>query len=252
MATLFIGQNRIFLNETESTNSYAINLLKNVNLVEGTVIYAEKQSAGKGQRGNVWHAHPSMNLTLSLVIKPGFLSIGKSFYLSKITALAIYDLLTELLDNSQYDIKIKWPNDMLVNSKKVAGILIENGFKEQNIIYSIVGIGLNVNQTFFQYLPLATSLNILTAKNFSLDVVMNRLFVYFEKWYLCLREQKYKEINATYLKNVYGLNTICSFEQDGKTFKALVKDINENGFLVLEDEEKQIKQFDIKGIKWLF
>src|ERR1700741_5411456 len=152
METLFIGQNLVQLDAVASTNTYAMQLLKDVKVIEGTVITAENQTEGKGQRGNTWKAEPSMNLTFSVVLFPDFLSSSDHFYLSKITALALYDSLSELFDPSQHDIKIKWPNDILVNEEKIAGILIENVFRLGKLQQSVVGVGLNVNQEDFSAL----------------------------------------------------------------------------------------------------
>src|SRR5215211_2478906 len=104
METLFIGANLIFLPEVDSTNSYAIELLKNVNLPEGSVIHTANQTSGRGQRGNVWNTRPGSNLTVSVVIKPTFLDLKHQFYLYQITALACYDVMTEILDEGQFDI----------------------------------------------------------------------------------------------------------------------------------------------------
>src|SRR5688572_20998788 len=115
MDTLFIGKNPIFLPHTDSTNSYAIGLLKNVNLPEGTMVHTAFQSNGKGQRGSAWTSEPLSNLAVSFVLKPTFLALKNNFYLYKVAALACFDTLSEILGKRQFDIKIKWPNDMLVN-----------------------------------------------------------------------------------------------------------------------------------------
>ena len=165
METLFIGSNIIFLPEVDSTNSYATELLKNVNIAEGTVIHTAHQTQGKGQRGNSWEAQIASNLTTSIVLKPSFLELKNQFFLYQITALACYDLMAELLNNSQYDIKIKWPNDILVNKKKIAGILIENVITHSTLNYSVIGIGINVNQLLFTDGINATSLKKLSHIN---------------------------------------------------------------------------------------
>src|SRR5687768_17275673 len=121
METLFIGKNLLFLHEVESTNTYAMNLLRNVNPIEGTVVYTDHQTMGKGQRGAVWTSKTGQNITASIILKP-LLTQNNTFYLSKISALAVYDVLTDILPIGQYDIKIKWPNDILVNRRKIAGI----------------------------------------------------------------------------------------------------------------------------------
>ncbi|MGZ3883457.1 MAG: biotin--[acetyl-CoA-carboxylase] ligase [Bacteroidia bacterium] len=252
MATLFIGQNKIFLTEVNSTNSYASSLLKNVNTPEGTVVYTSRQTHGKGQRGNSWNAEPSRNLTLSLILKPVFLSVEKSFYLSKIAALAIHDVLTELTAGSQIDIKIKWPNDILMNGRKTAGILIENTFKEQCIANCVTGIGLNVNQSDFGELNgTATSLMVETEKETSLDVAMDRLFVHYEKWYLRLRSGKTDEIDARYFRQLFRINEVSWFESSSGRFEAKLHGVSESGLLLL-DLNGVIKQFDLKEIKMIY
>ena len=251
MATLFIGQNKVFLPETESTNSYAIELLKNVNAIEGTVVYTHKQTQGKGQRGNSWNAEPERNVTLSLILKPNFLNSKNTFYLSKITALALHDVMTENLNDSQFDIKIKWPNDILVDRKKIAGVLIENSFLNESVQWSVAGIGLNVNQSDFGTLNTAVSLNLLTDKNYSLETVMESLFAHFEKWFLRLKRQELKLIDNSYQKLLFGLNTIGEFEHKGNRFKASVQGVNGSGLLQLKTENGEIKTFEIKEVSFI-
>lgn len=118
MQTLFIGQNRINLDEVDSTNTYAIAMLKSVKLPEGSLIITKKQTAGRGQRGNTWLAEQGVNLTFSVVLHPKFLSQENHFYLSMISSLAVFKALTECLNLSQADIKVKWPNDILVRKRR--------------------------------------------------------------------------------------------------------------------------------------
>ena len=252
MATLFIGQNKVFLPETYSTNSYAIELLKNVNAIEGTVVYTHKQTQGKGQRGNSWIAEPERNATFSLILKPTFLNSKNTFYLSKITALALYDVLTEILNDSQFDIKIKWPNDILVNKKKVAGVLIENSILNDALHWSVIGIGLNVNQNDFGALNTATSLNLLNGKDYVIESVMESLFTHFEKWYMRLKKSDFKLIDEAYQKLLFGLNTDAEFEQNGNRFKAKVQGVNEHGLLVLKLQDGNLKTFDIKEVSFIY
>ena len=204
MNTLFIGKNVLFLPEVESTNTYAINLLRNVNAIEGTVIYTNNQTQGKGQRGTVWSSEIGKNITLSIILQPKFLSINQSFYLSKITALACYDVLTEILDASHYDIKIKWPNDILVNKKKIGGILIENNLNGSHIQHAVIGVGLNVNQQNFGELgDIATSLFKEKNKNYDTSFIMELLFSKLEKWYLKLISTRLKKFEETDTMSYY-------------------------------------------------
>lgn len=251
METLFIGSNIIFLPEVNSTNSYAIELLKNVNVVEGTVIHAAHQTQGKGQRGNSWEAQIASNLTTSIVLKPSFLELKNQFFLYQITALACYDLMAELLNNSQYDIKIKWPNDILVNKKKIAGILIENSITHSTLNYSVIGIGININQLFFKDGINATSLNTICNKEFDINVILKLLCKHLENYYLKLKNNKFDIITQSYLEHLYGINSWLNFEIKNELKTFLVKGINKNGLLILQDKIGNETDYDLKEIKWL-
>ena len=121
---------------------------------EGLVVTANFQTSGNGQRGKSWESSIGDNLLISIVIEPNILTKNQ-FLLSKCVALALYDLLTLYTD----DVSIKWPNDILINDKKIAGILIQNKVKSDKISHSVIGIGLNINQMVFKdYLPKATSI----------------------------------------------------------------------------------------------
>ena len=252
METLFIGKNAVFLPETESTNSYAINLLKNVNLPEGTIVHTGNQTGGKGQRGSIWKAEPASNLTVSIILKPNFLSLQHQFYLYQIAALACYDTIAELLNTSQFDIKIKWPNDILVDNCKIAGVLIENNLVLNTINWSVIGIGLNINQQNFYNLPKATSVKQIINIETRLDKVLNSVCVNFEKYYLLLKSGKYEQLKSHYLKNLFGLNTLMDFEMKGEHTKMMVKGINQFGLLVLENESGLIIEADVKDVVWLY
>ncbi len=253
METLFIGKNSLFLLEVESTNTYAMNLLRNVNAIEGTIVFTDNQTQGKGQRGAVWSSNIAQNITVSIILKPQFLDIDKTFYLSKISALAVYDVLSDILVDSQYDIKIKWPNDILVNRQKIAGILIENNFTKTYVQNTVIGIGLNVNQhQFSDFERAATSINILTNKEFDRNTVMKMLFWKLEKWYLKLKERKFDIIDSNYMKYLLGINEVLSFEDVGKCiFDAKLVGVSKSGKLMLQLGNSEIREFDVKELKFL-
>lgn len=251
MNTLFIGKNMLFLPEVESTNTYAINLLRNVNIVDGTVIYTDNQTQGKGQRGTVWASETGKNITLSAILQPHFLDIKQSFYLSKITALACYDVLTEILDASHYDIKIKWPNDILVNMKKIGGILIENNLNGSKIQHAVIGIGLNVNQQNFGDLSVfATSIKIEKNEDFNTSIILESLCSKLEKWYFKLKENKFDFIHSNYLSHLFGLNETFNFIDNlGHNFYAEIINVEENGKLLVRNTNDELLTFDIKEVK---
>jgi len=251
MNTLFIGKNVLFLPEVESTNTYAINLLRNVNVVDGTIIYTNNQTQGKGQRGAVWTSEIGKNIMLSVILQPRFLDINKSFYLSKITALACYDVLTEILNPSQYDIKIKWPNDILVNKKKIGGVLIENNLSGSVIQHAVIGIGLNINQENFGDLEsLATSIKLHKNIDFDTAEILESICSKLEKWYFKLKENKLDFIHSNYLSHLFGLNQIHHFiDNSGHSLNAKIINVEENGKLLVKNANNDFLSFDIKEVK---
>ena len=163
----------------DSTNKYLhARLAAEPMLPSGTTVRAVTQTAGRGQRGNSWEAEPGKNLTFSMVLRPGPLGPARHFLLSEAVAIAVARFLQSLPEMcAGHDVRIKWPNDILVDGKKIAGILIENALGPKGeLIYSIVGIGLNVNQkAFSDAAPMATSIARLTGREYDLYLMMESL-----------------------------------------------------------------------------
>jgi BirA family transcriptional regulator, biotin operon repressor / biotin---[acetyl-CoA-carboxylase] ligase len=189
LQTSFVGQQFHFLPLCASTNAEVhAAVVKNGAIPEGLTILADHQTAGRGQRGNVWQAPPGQNLTFSVLLRPTFLAATDQFALSIAVALAGYDTLVELLGH-QTGVRLKWPNDLYIDGNKAGGILIENSLRGASLSSSIVGIGLNVNQTSFDpSLPNPTSLA-LAAGQPLLDraAILSRLLHHLEARYLALR-----------------------------------------------------------------
>ncbi len=251
METLFIGKNTIFLPETDSTNSYAIGLLRNVNPPEGTVVFTAYQKAGRGQRGSCWQSEPLSNLTASVILRPTFLPVKEHFLLYQLAALACLDTLSQLLHERQYDIKIKWPNDILVNGRKICGTLIENGITTETIKYSVIGIGMNLNQQNFE-VPNATSFKLLTGENIAARYVLEILCRQLEKHYLALKQNRFALVHGIYHSNLFGLDNARLFEYNKKVLALTVKGVSNYGLLHLEDEEGGRIEADVKEIRWIF
>lgn len=252
MQTLFIGKNIIFLPETQSTNSYATDMLKNVNLPEGTIIHTANQTMGKGQRGGVWKADPASNLTTSVILKPTFLELKNQFFLYEILALACYDTMSELLNSSQIDIKIKWPNDILINKRKIAGILIENNITNNRFNWSVAGVGINVNQLLFPEEMRATSMRLVSGIPWEISRVMEQFCIKLEKYYLMLKTGHLEKIREIYLSRMIGIGTWMRFESSGNTIDYLVEGISDGGLLMLRGRSGVMKEVDVKEVKWLF
>ena len=244
--TLFTGQKLVFVPECHSTNSLASELASQSILSEGTVVITSNQTAGRGQRGNIWEAAAGLNLTFSILLRPAFLAVKNQFYLTIVTSLAIADSLKEKLVDTM---KIKWPNDVLVGTKKICGILIENSIQQETIQQSIVGIGLNINQKVFA-VPTATSLAMVTDKSYDLNEALNSLLENFERRYLQLRSGKLAELKKEYLENLFGFDELRNFVSDEKKFEGKIRDVSNNGELILSINKKFVS-YNLKEISFV-
>lgn len=252
MKTIFIGQYCIKLEKIHSTNSYLTDLLAEKNLSEGTIAITRAQEQGRGQRGTHWESEAGKNLTLSILLKPTFLKPEEQFQLSKAVSLAVLDFCISLISRlSSLVPKIKWPNDIYIGNKKVAGILIENSVNGSSISHSIVGIGINVNQEKFSAeLSNPTSLKMETKKEFDLEKCLEELCSCIEKRYLELRSRS-KKVDSPYLKNLYRFNEWANYNYKGEKLKAKITRVTKIGKLVLEKENKETLECDFKEVEFI-
>lgn len=246
--TLFIGSKLIYLPECHSTNTYALQILQQELLPEGAVIITDNQTAGRGQRGNSWEAASGQNLTLSVILRPHFLSVQDQFLLNISISLAIYDLLTDLQVQAP---AIKWPNDLYAGSKKLGGILIESSLKNAQLEWSVIGIGLNVNQLFFS-VPTATSLAQQLGRELPRQEVLDKLLKALEVRYLQLRNGHGSALRKAYLQHLYWLGEWRPFESNNETFTGKIVGINQYGQLaVLYQQDEQIRYHNMQQIRYL-
>jgi BirA family biotin operon repressor/biotin-[acetyl-CoA-carboxylase] ligase len=248
METLFVGRTWIKLNRVDSTNNYAIKLCETQNYFEGTVISADEQFEGRGQRAQHWLSQAQQNITMSIILKPNFLEPQKQFRLNKAIALAVNDFIKQ---QGHLDVKIKWPNDILINNKKIAGILIENILRGNSIQHSVIGIGININQTDFPKELKATSLRALSGIFFDINKLSEKLCECIEKRYLQLKSNV-SEIDQQYLKELFNLNQHASYLIQSEQVIAKLRGIDENGKLILELEDETLRSFDLKEIQFVY
>jgi len=250
MKTLFVGQNSIHLKSVNSTNSYASEMLRQINLPDGTLFYSFEQENGRGQRGNKWESEANKNVALSYVLHPSFLSINKQFLLTKVASLAVADVMTEILKKEAIpaEIRIKWPNDIYVNQKKIAGILIENVLKEHTLQTSIIGIGINVNQTDFPSTLNACSLKSICNKEFDLNLIIELLSQKIEAYYLKLKSASLEAINTKYLNQLYQLKEKKNYQIANEIIEGEIIGVSEVGKLQLQLNNLSIKELDLKEI----
>jgi len=244
--TLFIGQHLVFVPECHSTNLELQRLMQQKGSAEGLVVITDNQTAGRGQRGNTWESEPGKNLTFSTGLRPSFLAAKNQFQLSMAVSLGLFDCLHELLPSVK--IKIKWPNDMMLNGKKTCGILIENQVTGQTVDRSVVGIGLNVNQKLFT-IDSATSMTLVSTHEWDLYKVFSLLLEKLEARYLQLRSGDVDSIRAQYSKNLFWKNEVQRFAVGERKFSGIVRGVDDDGKLMLE-AGGQLRSFGFKEISF--
>ena len=233
----------------ESTNQYALDLLSKSKPSEGTVISTVNQTAGRGQMGNSWESNPGENLTLSIIFYPHFLHPERQFKLNKAISLGVLEGLEPFVPQGAW---IKWPNDIYADDKKLAGILIQNALSGQRIQSSVAGIGINVNQLYFQLNPSATSLRMLRGETCSLQAVRDSLFAAIEKRYLQLRNTEYQTLREEYLNKMIGYRQWRTYRRRaGPAFSGKITGIDDKGRLLMQHHEIT-EAFDLKEIEWIF
>ncbi|GAB3948529.1 biotin--[acetyl-CoA-carboxylase] ligase [Spirosoma harenae] len=246
--TLFLGQIIQYLPSCQSTNDEASALIAQKDPSEGTLVITDNQTAGRGQRGNKWEANAGQNLTFSAILKPTFLSAGEQFWLNMAISLGIYNVLQPLIGDA---LRIKWPNDIYVGDQKLGGILIENMLQGYAIGWSIVGIGLNVNQTEMSY-STATSLQLQASlpNGYDLPGLLSRLCETLEQSYLQLRSGQRDSLKMAYLQILYRYQEEHIFEAEGRPFQGTIIGIDSTGRLAIATKE-QVHYFAFKEVSFI-
>lgn len=214
-----------------------------------TCVWALHQTAGRGQRGNSWLTESGKNLTFSILIKLNSFNILKQFELNKLISLSILDVLKRYLPVVQ----LKWPNDILADHRKIAGILIENTIQGNLIKHSIVGIGLNVNQTEFDSsLSLATSMKKILEIELNLGdlllEIQNSITIRINQ----LKNKNFILIDKEYTQNLYGWQEWKTYRTENKTlFEGKITGVSLEGKLMIENKDFIIKSFEMKEISFV-
>ncbi len=242
--THFVGKTIQNLPNCPSTNRVVAQSLQQGQLSNGEVVITANQTEGRGQRGSVWESQQGKNLTFSIGIFDLELPILEQFRLHFVTALAIVKTINE---NTLARATIKWPNDIFINDKKVAGILIENNLRKNEIYSSVIGIGLNVNQENFE-IPHATSLAIETQQTHFPDDILQVLLENFE--HFLLRKEDKKSLEKLYLENMYRLDRLSGFEDENGEFVGTIKGIDAYGRLLI-DKNGDITAYNFKEVRYL-
>jgi BirA family biotin operon repressor/biotin-[acetyl-CoA-carboxylase] ligase len=239
----------IKLDAIDSTNDFLKALASNDELENFTVVTAENQTKGKGQMGAKWQSESGKNLIMSALVKDFLFDNEKVFDLNIIVSLAVIETLNSL-DIST--LNIKWPNDIMSYNKKIGGILIENTIKSDGRIVSVVGLGLNVNQTNFGELPNASSLALISGKTFDKDVfpflITQKIKEKIDLW-----ETKSAIFWNEYFNHLFKKGIPMPFKNlESQNFMGIIQGVSSAGKIQILLEDDSVSEFDIKEIQMLY
>ncbi|WP_026302555.1 biotin--[acetyl-CoA-carboxylase] ligase [Psychroflexus tropicus] len=233
-----------------STNAFLKEYIKTHSEKKMYCISAFHQTTGKGQRGTIWSTEAGKNLTFSVYL-PGIRNIHQNtFKLSALVALA----LTKVLERHDIPkLSIKWPNDILSRQYKIGGILIENMMTQNKDGASIIGIGLNVNQTYFPEVPKASSLKSIMNASFNLDELLNEILIEMESIPNQFNTLSYSDVIKDYYKRLFKYKAVSMFQfPNGQLLQGLLRGVDEYGKLIVEFDNDRVANFDIKEIKMIY
>jgi BirA family biotin operon repressor/biotin-[acetyl-CoA-carboxylase] ligase len=237
------------LDAIDSTNDFLKDLVRQQNVENFTVVTAENQTKGKGQMGAVWNSEIGKNLIMSVLVKDFLFNSKDVFNLNIAVSLAVINSL----ENVQIpNLSIKWPNDIMSGNKEIGGILIENSFKSNNSIDSIIGIGLNVNQIYFENLPQASSLALITNAIFDKDELLHFII---DNLKSILKSWKIEAsiLTENYSNLLFNKDILMPFQKlDQSIFMGRIIGVSSNGQLKILSDKGLPLDFDVKEVKMIF
>lgn len=239
----------IKLDAIDSTNEFLKGLSNNQLVENFTVVTTESQTKGKGQMGSVWVSEPSKNLIMSVLVKDFLLDNNCIFDINIAVSVSIIQALETL---NIPELSIKWPNDIMSYNKKIGGILIENSIKSNGDINSIVGLGLNVNQTNFEHLPKATSLALIGNTTFDKEKILLKIIEKLEQNIQSWHQNK-DSMWANYTEKLFKKGIPMPFsDENQQNFMGIIQGVSSIGKLQILLENDAVPEFDIKEIQMLY
>lgn len=219
----------------------------------GTVYRAVDQTAGRGQVGRGWHSTPGDNLTLSVLARPDRLAVDRLFALNQVAGLAVANTVSEVLGEAAA-VRLKWPNDVYVGDRKIAGVLVQNGLRGKHVGWSVWGIGLNVNEVNFpaELTTTAISLRLLTGRAHDLEAVQDRLFAALAAAHGLLEPGQRRELDRRYEQRLYrrGQDTAFTALTTGRRFRATVRGVDAGGRLLLSEAGGPPEAYALRELRW--
>jgi len=237
--------------QLDSTNNYAKTLIKEGKAKDAQVIYTVSQSAGRGQATNTWESEAGKNLTFSLIIEPENIIPRNQFLISQAVSVGIANYLKFVINNEP--IHIKWPNDIYVGMKKIAGILIENTIRDNKILYSVIGVGLNINQTeFSKNAGFPTSLSLINNEHYDLETELDELTTCIVNVLDSLQFDDGEDCQIRYLDHLLFLNEEREYIVRGEKIVGKIMGVNGFGFLQIQANGGVVFECDLKEVVYVF
>ena len=243
--TILIGFSFVELSTVESTNNYAMGLVHEGMARHGMAVFAHDQTAGKGQRGKTWSTEAGSNIILSVLLDPSPIRLLPPFSLSVAVALAAYDLFQRY---AVCDTAIKWPNDIYWRDRKAGGILIENAYRGKQWQWSVLGIGLNINQTIFPDIPRPpVSLRQVTGKRYEAPTLARELCALLEGRWQDLLAGRREDLFRLYQERLFGRGKQVRLRQGARVFGTEVLGVRPDGRLDTAEGP-----FSVGEVEWVF
>jgi BirA family biotin operon repressor/biotin-[acetyl-CoA-carboxylase] ligase len=238
----------IYLETTDSTNRAMRTRADAGELVNESAVRCGFQTAGRGQSGTGWESEADRNLTCSLLYYPARLPAAQFFVIAGMAALSV----RRILDRHVLAVTVKWPNDIYWMSRKIGGILIENDLEGDRISRSIIGIGLNLNQTLFRGdAPNPVSLSQITGQGYDPEAMLQQLRVEFHQFVERLESDGPEKIHREYVEAQYRNRGFYPYEDTGGRFEARLRDIERSGHLLLERRDGALSRYAFKEVRYL-
>jgi len=233
-----------------STNVKAISLYQDNKATDGAVIIADEQTGGKGNSNNKWESEPGKNLTFSILFKPDFIEPSEQFIITQLISLSIQENLESILRKKS--VTIKWPNDIYVGDKKIAGILIQNFIRGNSIDMSVIGVGLNASQEMFiSDAPNPTSIIIESGMDCPLDNLLEDILETFSQYISKYQnETSFSTLTKLYLDKLYKFGKRALYKDNQGSFMATITGITEFGELQLLDKNGSQRTYGFKEIEF--
>ncbi len=232
---------------TDSTNLHLKRTMAETELQDFTVLTADEQHKGRGQAGRQWISEPGKNLTFSVLKYFEKQEASQGFLISKAVSLALVEAFRGL---GIPGLSVKWPNDIMSGSKKICGILIENTLKGSRLAHSVIGIGINVNQSDFQGLPHASSLSLTTGIVYDLDSVLDLVLQSLEKNLVNIDRHQARKIHEVYDHMLFARDKKADFRIGGEVVSGIIRGVSREGKLIL-DRDGQRETYALKEIAFL-